>query len=88
MPEVVTLGEAMLRLTPPGNARLEQAGQLDVEVGGSEQSVAVGLARLGHQAAFVTKVPNNPLGQLIVNRTRAQGVDVRFIAWSTERAGI
>ena len=88
MPEVVTLGEAMLRLSPPGNARLEQAGQLDVEVGGSEQSVAVGLARLGHQAAFVTKVPNNPLGQLIVNRTREQGVDVRFIAWGTERAGI
>jgi len=88
MPEIVTLGEAMLRLSPPGNARLEQSAHLDLVVGGSEQSVAVGLARLGRDVSFVTKLPNNPLGRLIYNRTREQGVDVRFVAWGGERAGL
>ncbi len=88
MSEVVTLGEAMLRLSPPGSARLEQATQLDVVIGGSEQSVAVGLARLGRDVSFVTKLPANPLGRLIYNRTREQGVDVRHVAWGEERAGI
>ena len=88
MPEVVTLGEAMLRLSQPGTARLEQCTQLDVVVGGSEQSVAVGLARLGREAGFVTRLPRNPLGRLIYNRTREQGVDVRHVVWGHERAGL
>lgn len=88
MSEVVTLGEAMLRLSPPGNARLEQATQLDIVVGGSEQSVAVGLARLGRDVSFVTRLPDSPLGRLIYNRTREQGVDVRHVVWSEERAGL
>jgi 2-dehydro-3-deoxygluconokinase len=88
MPEIVTLGEAMLRLSPPGTARFEQVTQLDVVVGGSEQSVAVGLARLGRDVAFVTKLPKNPLGRLIYSRTREQGVDVRYVAWGEERAGL
>jgi len=86
--EVVTLGEAMLRLSPPGSARFEQATSFDVVVGGSEQSVAAGLARLGRSVSFVTKLPNNPLGRLILNRTREQGIEVRHVAWGDERAGV
>ena len=44
---VVTFGEAMIRLTPAGHGRLEQAYALDVEIGGAELNTAVGLARLG-----------------------------------------
>lgn len=88
MAEVVTLGEAMVRLSPPGAARLEQTTTLDVVVGGSEQSVAVGLARLGRDVSFLTKLPRNPLGQLIRNRTREQGVRVEHVAWCDERAGL
>ena len=88
MPEVVTLGEAMLRLSPRSAARLEQATRFDVVVGGSEQSVAVGLANLDREAGFITKLPNNPLGRLIRNRTREQGVDVSHVVWSDARAGL
>ena len=88
MAEVVTLGEAMLRLSPPGAARLEQATTLDVVVGGSEQSVAAGLARLGRGVSFVTKLPRNPLGRLILNKTREQGIDTAHVAWGDERAGL
>jgi 2-dehydro-3-deoxygluconokinase len=88
MAEVVALGEAMLRLSPPGGARFEQATSFEVVVGGSEQSVAAGLARLGRGVSFVTKLPNNPLGRLILNRTREQGVDIRHVAWGDERAGV
>lgn len=88
MSEVVTLGEAMLRLSPPGTARLEQTTSLEAVVGGSEQSVAVGLARLGRKVSFLTKLPHNPLGRLILNRTREQGVDVGHVAWGDERAGL
>ncbi len=45
--DVVTLGETMLRLTPANYRRLEQASALDIEIGGTESNMAIGLARLG-----------------------------------------
>ena len=57
MYDVVTFGEAMLRLSPPHFSRLEQAHSLDVEIGGSELNVAVGLSRLGMSAAWISKLP-------------------------------
>ena len=51
--EVVTFGEAMVRLSPPHFERLEQARNLDVQIGGAELNTAVGLSRLGRSAAWV-----------------------------------
>ena len=68
--DVVTLGEAMVRLAPPHFQRLEQARTLDVEIGGAELNTAVGLSRLGRSAAWVSRLPDNPLGKLIANRVR------------------
>src|SRR5262245_55605311 len=65
--EVVTFGEAMIRLSPPNFRRLEQARSLDVQVGGAELNTAVALARLGRSAAWVSRLTNNPLGRLIAN---------------------
>ena len=65
--EVVTFGEAMVRLSPPNFRRLEQASSLDMLVGGAELNTAVGVARLGHSAAWVSRLTNNPLGRLIAN---------------------
>lgn len=79
MADLVTLGEAMLRLSPPGFQRLEQTSSFDVNVGGSEMNIAVAAQRMGLSAAFVTAVPDNPLGRMIVNRTREHGVDTSFI---------
>ena len=74
MADVVTFGEAMIRLSPPDFNRLEQTSTLDMKVGGAEFNVAIGLARLGVSSAFVTRVPTNPLGRMIVNKTREHGV--------------
>lgn len=89
MAEVVALGEVMIRLTPPGAARLEQTRTLDLDVGGAELNTLVGLSRLGVSAAWLSKLPEGPLGRLIAARARAEGVDTGPVIWADEgRAGL
>jgi 2-dehydro-3-deoxygluconokinase len=89
MPEIITFGEAMIRLSPPNFARLEQAQSLDVKVGGAELNTAVGLARLGHSSAWVSRLTNNPLGRLIANRAREAGVSTEHVVWTDDdRVGV
>lgn len=86
---VATFGEAMLRLAPPDFRRLEQATTLNLSVGGAELNVAVGLARLGTPAAWVSRLPANPLGKLCANKARELGVDASYIVWSEgDRMGL
>jgi 2-dehydro-3-deoxygluconokinase len=82
--EVVTFGEAMIRLNPPNFARLEQAHQLDLQIGGAELNTAVGLARLGRSTAWVSRLTNNPLGRVIANRGREAGVCTDSVVWTEE----
>ncbi|MBI5968859.1 MAG: sugar kinase [Deltaproteobacteria bacterium] len=84
MYDVVAFGEAMLRLSPPHFGRLEQTHCLDVEIGGSELNVAVGLCRLGMPAAWVSKLPDSPLGRMVRNRARELGVDVSHVIFSNK----
>ena len=84
MSSVVTFGEAMIRLSPPGFRRLEQATSLDMTAGGAELNVAVGLARLGTSARWVSRLPDNPLGRLCRNCAREMGVDTSHVVWSKE----
>jgi 2-dehydro-3-deoxygluconokinase len=87
--EIVTFGEAMVRLSPPNFRRLEQASSLDVLVGGAELNTAVGLARFGRSAAWVSRLTNNPLGRLIANRAREAGVSTEHVLWTEEdRVGV
>src|SRR5438270_1918768 len=87
--EVLTFGEAMVRLSPPGFRRLEQARSLDVQVGGAELNTAVGLARLGHSAAWVSRLTRNPLGRLVANKAREAGVSTDHIVWTPDdRVGL
>src|SRR6202023_3601540 len=87
--DVVTFGEAMVRLSPPNFRRLEQASSLDMLVGGAELNTAVGVARLGHSAAWVSRLTNNPLGRLIANRAREAGVSTEHVLWTEEdRVGV
>lgn len=89
MYDIVTFGEAMVRLSPPNFQRLEQAHSFDVNPGGAELNVAVGVTRLGLKSAWVSKLPKNGLGYLIRNRARQFGVDCSHIVWSDKgRAGI
>jgi len=84
MPEVVTFGEAMIRLSPPHFQRLEQTVTLDVQVGGGELNVAVGVARLGLKSAWVSRLPQNSLGHLAENRARQAGVDTSHLVWTAD----
>ena len=77
--DVVTLGECMIRLSPPGHERLEFARHLEVWVGGGEYNVSYALARLGLKTAWVGGLPKNPLGQLILNHGRAVGVNTEHV---------
>ena len=86
--KIVCFGEIMLRLSPPGYLRFEQAQSFDVVYGGGEANVAVSLANYGLDACFVTKVPANPIGQAAVNEMRRYGVDTRFMLKGGERLGI
>jgi 2-dehydro-3-deoxygluconokinase len=87
--DVITFGEAMVRLSPPGFRRLEQARSLDVFVGGAELNTAVGLAKLGRQAAWVSRLTRNSLGRLVANHARECGVDLEHVCWTDEdRVGI
>ena len=87
--DVVTFGEAMIRLSPPSFLRLEQARSLDLRVGGAELNTAAGLARLGHSAAWVSRLTDNPLGRLIANHAREVGVSTEHVVWTKDdRVGL
>lgn len=88
--DVVTLGESMMRLTPPGFLRIEQTRTFDIWVGGTESNTAVGLARLGMNAAWLSRLPATPMGRYISNRIAQYGVDVSNVVWARqeERLGI
>ena len=74
--EVVTFGEAMVLLAPTGSALLESAGSFHASVGGAELNCAIGLARLGHQVSWVSRLGNDPFGLKILKTARGEGVDV------------
>ncbi len=88
MPRIVTFGEIMLRLSPPGHFRFSQARSFDVIYGGGESNVAVSLAHFGMNTEFVTRLPANDIGDACLNYLRQFGVGVRHVARGGERLGI
>ena len=70
--------------------RIEQTRSFDIWVGGSESNTAVGLARLGMRAAWLSRLPATPMGRYISNRVGQYGVDVSQVIWACddERLGI
>jgi 2-dehydro-3-deoxygluconokinase len=88
MTKVVTFGEIMLRLSPPGKLRFSQARSFDAIYGGGESNVAVSLVNFGLDAGFVTRLPANDIGNACENYLRQYGVDTRFIVRGGSRLGI
>src|SRR4029079_2161023 len=86
--KVVTLGEIMLRLSTLDFKRFVQADTFDVTYGGGEANVAAALCNYGLKGTFVTKVPNNAIGQSAINHLRRYGVDTQYIARGGDRLGI
>ena len=88
MQRYVTYGEIMLRLKSPGHERLFQSPILEATFGGGEANVAVGLARLGLNTAYVSVIPDNPIGDACVAELRRQGIDTSFIVRKGDRLGV
>ena len=85
---IITFGEIMLRLAPEGYYRFVQASSFGATYGGGEANVAVSLANYGHDAEFITKVPENPIGDCAVAALRKMNVETKNIARGGERLGI
>src|SRR6185503_8900853 len=86
--KVVTLGEIMLRLSTPDFKRFVQADTFDITYGGGEANVSAALCNYGLNGTFVTKVPNNPIGQSAINHLRRYGVYTQYIVRGGDRLGI
>ena len=86
--KIVTFGEILLKFSPPNYQRFLQATAMDAEYSGAEANVAVSLARFGVDSAFVSKVPENDLGEAALNALRHHGVDISHVARGGERIGI
>jgi 2-dehydro-3-deoxygluconokinase len=84
----VTFGEIMMRLSPPGFLRFGQARSFDVIFGGGEANVAVSMANFGLPVEYVTRLPDNDLGEACIQFLRQYGVGVDRIVRGGERLGI
>ena len=79
--QLVTLGEAMLRLSVKPGDRVEDAPAFDVHVAGSEANVAYAAARVGVRTAWTSVLPDNPLGHRVATTLSAGGVDTSLVRW-------
>lgn len=85
---VITFGELMLRLGPPGFERLLQSPMLCATFGGGEANVAVSLAQFGLESYYVTRMPSNAIGDAAVRALRAEGVRTDYVVRGGSRMGI
>lgn len=88
MKKVVTFGEIMLRLSPPGFLRFSQTNSFDVVYGGGESNVAVSLANYGVPVEFVTRLPKNDIGECALMEMRKRNVGTNHIIYGGDRLGI
>jgi len=86
--KVVTFGEIMLRLNPPGYLRFGQARSFDIAFGGGEANVSASLANFGMATDFVTRLPENDLGDACLAYLRSTGVGTAKIIRGGGRIGI
>jgi 2-dehydro-3-deoxygluconokinase len=87
--DFITLGETMVRLSPPGFERIAQTQSFDFQIGGAESNVAINLAQLGFRTAWLSRMPDNALGHKVASVIASHGVDtsgVRFVPG--ERVGV
>jgi 2-dehydro-3-deoxygluconokinase len=80
--DVVTFGECMIRLSPPGHQRIELTPYFEAYAGGGEYNVSYALSRYGLRCAWVSRLVDNPLGWFIRNHARAAGMDLSHVVWA------
>jgi 2-dehydro-3-deoxygluconokinase len=82
---VITAGETMALVVPPYPGRLRHATSLSLSIGGAESNVAIGLARLGIPASWISMLGEDELGELVLHRLRAEGVDTSAVKRVSDR---
>jgi 2-dehydro-3-deoxygluconokinase len=88
MKKVVTMGEIMLRLSAPGYQKIQQSGSFGAVYGGGEANVAISLSQLGLNTSFVSKLPDNALGESAKQYLNQFGVNTDHIIYGGDRLGI
>jgi len=88
MQRYITFGEIMLRLKPPGFERFLQSPVFEATFGGGEANVAVGLSRFGMNVAYVSVIPDNPIGEACIQELRKYGIDTSLITRKGNRLGV
>jgi len=79
--DLLSLGECMVRLSPPGHQRIELAPYFEAYAGGGEYNVAYALSRYGLRTGWVSRLVDNPVGWFIRNHARGSGMDVSEVVW-------
>lgn len=88
MARILTMGEIMMRLTPPSHQRLVQTNDFHAYFGGAEANVAMNMGQFGHEASFLTALPANAMGEAAKRRLRAAGVNTSTIVNQGRRLGL
>ena len=85
---VTSLGEVMIRFSPPGRTRLEEATTLEMRAAGAEANFAAACARMGLHATWISRLTDNSLGRFIERKIAHYGVDTSSIIWTkNDRVG-
>ena len=79
--DVLTLGEILLRLSPPDNERLVRGDLLRKQTGGAELNVASGIAMLGLRTGVISRIPDNDKGYFVKNYIRFCGVSDDYLVY-------
>lgn len=88
MKKIVTLGDIMLSLSAPGNFKFSQTNYFNTYYTGAEANVSVSLAVMGMHSVFLSRLPDNDIGQCAINALRKYGVDTSYIPRGGNRIGI
>src|SRR5262249_61171220 len=82
--DLITVGEAMIRLSAPANTLLADTPIFNVNTAGAESNVAVAVARMGYKARWLSRLTDNIMGRRIVHEIASYGVDCSGVAWTAE----
>ena len=85
--KIVTFGEVMMRLSPPGYAKFSQSTSLNIDYGGGEANVAIALAYMGMEACHVTRLPDNLIGRSATQYLRHHWIDTNHILYGDNKMG-
>ena len=83
--DLLSLGEILLRLSPPNNERIVRGETFQKQVGGAELNVVSGVSLLGLRTGIISKLPANPLGTYAKNRVRFCGVSDDYLVYDHDQ---